>query len=478
MSTASDPSSPAPSVFGMSPMLTYKVAKVAGLVAVSATALWLGSEVWDRTLERYAGGGSQWLRKYMRYTPGSISGYLSKVLKNHSDSRRKRRPRRVYMDGCFDMMHYGHANALRQAKACGDYLIVGVVSDEEILKNKGPPVFSEEERITMVSAVKWVDEVITGVPYEVTEAFMKKLFTKHKIDYIIHGDDPCLLPDGRDAYELAKKAGRYMEIKRTEGVSSTDIVGRMLLCYHQVSPYKRSRRANTKSMDMREHDFSLGASDSEDHQYSPEQNGIDVESVHTLREERPKTRLSNFMPTSSRLIQFSNAKAKPGVDSVVVYIDGAWDMFHPGHAKILRRAKDLGDYLIVGLHDDDIISRARGRQYPIMSLHERCLSVLACKYVDEIIIGAPQQITQELLTTFNIEIVAHGTVYESEVVENQYTLAENEGVFVEIQSESQLSVKEIVRRILSNKDNFEAKFARKSKSEAQYYKDKKYVQEV
>lgn len=113
-----------------------------------------------------------------------------------------------------------------------------------------------------------------------------------------------------------------------------------------------------------------------------------------------------------------------------------------------------------------------------MSLHERCLSVLACKYVDEIIIGAPQQITQELLTTFNIEIVAHGTVYESEVVENQYTLAENEGVFVEIQSESQLSVKEIVRRILSNKDNFEAKFARKSKSEAQYYKDKKYVQEV
>lgn len=53
---------------------------------------------------------------------------------------------RVYMDGCFDLMHYGHANALRQAKALGDELIVGLVSDEEILATKGPPVLSMEER--------------------------------------------------------------------------------------------------------------------------------------------------------------------------------------------------------------------------------------------------------------------------------------------------------------------------------------------
>lgn len=58
---------------------------------------------------------------------------------------------RVYMDGCFDLMHYGHANALRQAKALGDELIVGLVSDEEILANKGPPVLSMEERYTYES---------------------------------------------------------------------------------------------------------------------------------------------------------------------------------------------------------------------------------------------------------------------------------------------------------------------------------------
>ena len=58
---------------------------------------------------------------------------------------------------------------------------------------------------------------------------MNSLFNEHKIDYIVLGDDPCLLPDGTDAYALAKKAGRYKQIKRTEGVSSTDIVGSVVI---------------------------------------------------------------------------------------------------------------------------------------------------------------------------------------------------------------------------------------------------------
>uniref|UniRef100_A0A7C9EJM1 ethanolamine-phosphate cytidylyltransferase n=1 Tax=Opuntia streptacantha TaxID=393608 RepID=A0A7C9EJM1_OPUST len=60
--------------------------------------------------------------------------------------RKKKKPIRVYMDGCFDMMHYGHCNALRQARALGDQLVVGVVSDDEITANKGPPVTPLHER--------------------------------------------------------------------------------------------------------------------------------------------------------------------------------------------------------------------------------------------------------------------------------------------------------------------------------------------
>ena len=50
---------------------------------------------------------------------------------------------RVWCDGCYDMVHFGHANSLRQAKAMGDYLMVGVHTDEEITMHKGPPVFNQ-----------------------------------------------------------------------------------------------------------------------------------------------------------------------------------------------------------------------------------------------------------------------------------------------------------------------------------------------
>ena len=62
-------------------------------------------------------------------------------------------------------------------------------------------------------------------------------------------------------------------------------------------------------------------------------------------------------------------------------------MFHCGHLSILERAKSEGDYLIVGVHADEAVTARRGAHLPIMSVHERCLSVLACKHVDEVIIG-------------------------------------------------------------------------------------------
>ena len=69
------------------------------------------------------------------------------------------KPVRIYCDGCWDVMHSGHYNAIRQAKALGDILVAGVHSDAEITKFKRDPVMNNEQRMAAVSACKWVDEV-------------------------------------------------------------------------------------------------------------------------------------------------------------------------------------------------------------------------------------------------------------------------------------------------------------------------------
>ena len=54
------------------------------------------------------------------------------------------------MDGCFDLCHAGHYNAVRQAKMLSDDLVFGLNSDAEILINKGPPVLRGDERMKLV----------------------------------------------------------------------------------------------------------------------------------------------------------------------------------------------------------------------------------------------------------------------------------------------------------------------------------------
>ena len=97
-----------------------------------------------------------------------------------------------------------------------------------------------------------------------------------------------------------------------------------------------------------------------------------------LQTKNQKVSVSHFLPTSRRIVQFSEGKEpKPG--DRVVYVDGAFDLFHLGHIQLLKHAKEMGDFLIVGVHDDPSVNAVRGSNYPVMNLHERVLSVLACK---------------------------------------------------------------------------------------------------
>lgn len=290
---------------------------------------------------------------------------------NHSPQKRLKQTR-VWTDGCFDMVHFGHANALRQAKAMGDVLVVGVHSDEEIKRHKGPPVFNEQERFKMCKAIKWVDEVVMDAPYVTTI----ETLDKYNCDFCVHGDDITLTADGRDTYEMVKVAGRYKECKRTAGVSTTNLVGRMLLMTKE-----HFDRCPSPITNMNPDQVSGASSDP--------------------TAKSPWTCVSHFLPTSQRIVQFSDGKEpKPG--DRIAYAAGAFDLFHVGLLDFLDAAKKEGDYLIVGLHTDPVVNRYKGSNFPIMSLHQRVLSVLACRYVDQVIIGAPYKVTNELLEQFKV----------------------------------------------------------------------------
>ena len=165
---------------------------------------------------------------------------------SHDGRVLRRKPIRVWIDGCYDLTHFGHYNAFRQARALGDYLIVGLNPDSEVIKYKGSaPVNTDEERYEVIKACKWVDEVVRDVPYVLDEKYLHEfVFGKMQCDYVVHGDDPCLDQNGNDVFASSKRAGRYREIKRTEGVSTTDLLGRML----QVTEATRLSAAGKKDV--------------------------------------------------------------------------------------------------------------------------------------------------------------------------------------------------------------------------------------
>lgn len=377
------------------------------------------------------------------------------------------RPIRVWMDGAFDMMHYGHMNAFRQGRSLGTYLVVGINSDASIKECKGTaPVMNDEERSAAVAGCKWVDEIVPGAPYIMTPEYLNMVIEKYQIDYVVHGDDPCIV-DGKDVYEDAKKRGIYRSIPRTEGVSTTDIVGRMLYTSRDHHDKGHTERPDLVSRE-RKRSNSMSSVHSE---------GSLADASNSSGFFRP----SRFLTTSRMLRIFSAGTRDPPPGAKVVYIDGAWDMFHMGHVKTLQMARELGDYLIVGVHGDKVVNERRGKNYPIMNLNERLLSVLGCRYVSDVLIDAPWHITREMIASLRIDVVARGTVSDHpyDVVETSsaYKIPKELGILQTINSESDLSVQEIINRILTNEEVFASKVDKKMKAEGEYY-SKRYGFEI
>lgn len=248
---------------------------------------------------------------------------------------------RIFMDGAYDLMHYGHMNAFRLARSLGTHLVVGVNSDESITQCKGAPLLNDSERLTMVSGCKFVDEVVPACPYVMNKEYLEHIIQKYNIDYVVHGDDPCIV-DGKDVYQAAKDSGHFRSIPRTEGVSTTDIVGRMLLLTteHHCMPPEATVDTPTRKLSAAHSakDLILQIHNTNNNDITTSSSGNENSILVNYRKDHSNNsnfflaQQSKFLTTSRLLKLFSAGVTTPPKDAKIVYMDGAWDMFHPGTA--------------------------------------------------------------------------------------------------------------------------------------------------
>lgn len=124
-------------------------------------------------------------------------------------------PKRVITYGTFDFLHIGHINILRRARALGDFLVVGLSTDEFNKMKHKQSYSSFDDRKAIVEAIRFVDLVIPERTWEQKVGDIKD----HKIDVFVMGDD------WSGKFDHLKEYCEVVYLPRTENISSTLIRG-------------------------------------------------------------------------------------------------------------------------------------------------------------------------------------------------------------------------------------------------------------
>lgn len=122
--------------------------------------------------------------------------------------------KRIITYGTFDLLHYGHINLLRRAKALGDYLVVGLSTDEFNWNSKHKKCyFSYEKRKQLLEAIRYVDLVIPEESWEQK----KNDVELYKIDTFVMGDD------WKGKFDFLNSQCEVVYLPRTPEISTTQI---------------------------------------------------------------------------------------------------------------------------------------------------------------------------------------------------------------------------------------------------------------
>ena len=362
-----------------------------------------------------------------------FSDFNDKIEKQLSNVK----PVRIYMDGVFDIIHSGHFNAFRQAQYLGDILVCGLNSDADVAKAKGKTLMDIKERSTLAGASKWIGELALDTPYTPT---VETLDT-YNCDYLAHGDDIPTNEHGNTIYDeiIAKK--RLRVFRRTEGISTTVIIGRLL----------------------------LGMKDKFDALDEKDENNLKIKKSYEDLEKASNLQfgtMTTLLTTSYRIADFSNKKM-PNPGDKVVYICGEFDVLHMTHIEALKKAKESGDFVYVGVYDDITVNKRKGKYNPVLNINERCLNLLALKYVDDVVFGAPEIITQDLIHNLNVDVVIQFITPKMkegkcDKEEKIFEAAKKVGKLKEIEINGELSNDVLSEKIWENKEQYIRKYIKKS----------------
>ena len=338
-----------------------------------------------------------------------------------------------------------------------------------------------------VDACRWSTLSVPHAPYVTSIPWINH----YGCQYVAHGDDITSDSNGEDCYRYVKAAGRFAVFKRTPSISTTDLVGRMLLytkthfiksfCetlvasagqVEQISNVPGATLANSSSS-LSNNDILQAMKD-----YASDASGLGPgaevfvwRASESAKSEEHKEEAGTF----TKLV----AGIGPKTGQSIVYVDGGFDLFQIGHIEFLKQvyaAEKGGAYIVAGVHDDEVINRWKGLNYPIMNIFERGMCVLQCRYVNAVIFGAPFSPSKPYLEAIpigkpplstshqcSIDAVYHGPTTFMPLTYDPYTAAKEMGIFREIGEHpfSNVNAGEIVTRILQGREAFEERQRKK-----------------
>ncbi len=108
----------------------------------------------------------------------------------------------------------------------------------------------------------------------------------------------------------------------------------------------------------------------------------------------------------------------------IIFVNGCFDVLHPGHIQLFEYAKSLGDYLIVAIDSDEKVTQMKGEERPIFSQEDRSKVLQAIRYIDVVHIFNSKEELEDLIKTINPDIMVVGSDWKGkEVVGERYAKA-------------------------------------------------------